>query len=57
MAESKPKDTTPPKPGQDGFIDPTDHDAVAAYIDAHGMEAFQVERQRQAGFVVGPDAL
>lgn len=45
----KPKRGEVPKPGQVGYIDPTDQDAVAAYIEQHGIVAFQKERNRQTG--------
>lgn len=34
-------------------FDPTDGDAVAAYIEAHGFDAFRTERQRQTGYKEG----
>lgn len=49
MAENKRTDA---ESGAKTF-DPTNHDQVAAYIDEHGFEAFQLERNRQTGFKVG----
>ena len=31
-------------------FDATDQESVAAYIDAHGLDAFRTERQRQTGY-------
>lgn len=33
-------------------FDPTNQDEVAAYIDAHGLDAFREERHRQTGYAV-----
>lgn len=33
-------------------FDPTDHTAVAAYIEKYGHDAFVTERNRQTGFTV-----
>ena len=42
-----------PEQEQSETFDPTDQQAVAAYIDAHGFDAFRTERQRQTGYKEG----